>query len=344
LKKANAARILVISNSENAEVRALKLSEKIRLLRERADMSREELALLAGVSFRTVIQWELGKITPDIDKIVLLSRIFEVSTEILLCDELGLDGNQTKKKGKITVNHSMAKAYLEAKYRYAELIALATLLFILAPAVLIILGSIPTIEERAASLIGIGAILFLFSAAIGIYVYAYNETKKYDFFIKEEIELDYGTADFIKRESEECKNGCTIQNILAIAVLIISFIPILVAARFFESNDKYMAIALVATLSLAGIGIVLFINSGIRRNALLALRETKKKKAENSKYLEALISRIIWTSAAVIYLMLGFSTKKWLLCILVFFFALCIKGLISVVFSIVRRDNDINID
>lgn len=40
---------------------------------------------------KRVSKWETGASTPDIDRILALSRLFEVSTDYLLKDELQLD-------------------------------------------------------------------------------------------------------------------------------------------------------------------------------------------------------------------------------------------------------------
>ena len=320
----------------------MKISEKIKLLRERSEMTQEELAFRAGVSWRTVLRWETGKLTPTIDQIVLLSKIFEISTDALIKDESGLDKDAPAAPREKVITHAVAKAYLDLKYRYAELIALATLLFILSPAVLIILGSLPSVEGLTATLIGIGALLFLFSAAIGIYVYAYQTVEGYEYIEKEETRLDYSATDLVASESEECRKGYFIQNVTALIICALSFIPLIFTALFFGGNEKASSISLVITLSLAGIGVVLFINSGIRRSAVEALLENKKKKSEYSKRLEALIGRIIWTVGAVIYVILGFMTHLWVECLLVFFFALCIKAIVSACFAIIRRDGNIH--
>ena len=47
-------------------------------------MSQEELADAAGVSRQAVSKWESEQSTPDLDKVVILSEIFDVTTDYLL--------------------------------------------------------------------------------------------------------------------------------------------------------------------------------------------------------------------------------------------------------------------
>lgn len=64
------------------------LADKIIYLRKKSGWSQEELAEQMDVSRQSVSKWEGAQSIPDIDKILLLSRIFEVSTDYLLKDEL----------------------------------------------------------------------------------------------------------------------------------------------------------------------------------------------------------------------------------------------------------------
>lgn len=62
--------------------------EKLQKLRRQAGMSQEELAERLSVSRQAVSRWELEGTLPDAGKIVSLSRIFSVTTDYLLKDEL----------------------------------------------------------------------------------------------------------------------------------------------------------------------------------------------------------------------------------------------------------------
>lgn len=66
----------------------MSFGEKLQKLRRQAGLSQEELAGQLGVSRQAVSRWELEGVLPDAGKIVALSRIFSVSTDFLLKDEL----------------------------------------------------------------------------------------------------------------------------------------------------------------------------------------------------------------------------------------------------------------
>lgn len=63
------------------------LSEKILCYRKSAGLSQEELAARVGVSRQAVSKWETGESTPELNKVVLLARAFQITTDQLLSPE-----------------------------------------------------------------------------------------------------------------------------------------------------------------------------------------------------------------------------------------------------------------
>lgn len=60
------------------------IADRIQFLRKTAGISQEELAEKIGVSRQAISKWESAQSLPDIEKIVLLSEFFHVSTDYLL--------------------------------------------------------------------------------------------------------------------------------------------------------------------------------------------------------------------------------------------------------------------
>ena len=73
----------------------MKLAEKIMTLRKQRGWSQEELAQQLSVSRQSVSKWESGASVPDLDKILKMSEIFDVSTDALLKEEMGLNERNT---------------------------------------------------------------------------------------------------------------------------------------------------------------------------------------------------------------------------------------------------------
>ena len=62
-------------------------SEKIYALRKRSGLSQEQLAEELKVSRQAISKWESGQSVPESDKLVAVSRYFNVSLDFLMKDE-----------------------------------------------------------------------------------------------------------------------------------------------------------------------------------------------------------------------------------------------------------------
>ena len=62
----------------------MNIADRIQILRKSRGISQEELADKIGVSRQAVSKWESEQSSPDIEKIVLLSDFFDVTTDYLL--------------------------------------------------------------------------------------------------------------------------------------------------------------------------------------------------------------------------------------------------------------------
>lgn len=60
------------------------LARKIQKYRKMRGLTQEELAEALGVSHQSISKWESGQAMPGLDKILLLSEYFQVSTDALL--------------------------------------------------------------------------------------------------------------------------------------------------------------------------------------------------------------------------------------------------------------------
>ena len=62
----------------------MNLSDRIQYLRKQKGFSQEELADKVGVSRQAVSKWESRQSAPDLDKIIIMSEIFGVTTDYIL--------------------------------------------------------------------------------------------------------------------------------------------------------------------------------------------------------------------------------------------------------------------
>ncbi len=108
----------------------MKLAEKLFELIKEKGWSQEKLAEQINVSRQSISKWESGQVLPEIEKIIELSRIFQVTTDYLLLDE-----NSEKASTAVTLEENKNKYYTEVKsfgiwqVIYIFVLALAIYLF-----------------------------------------------------------------------------------------------------------------------------------------------------------------------------------------------------------------------
>lgn len=69
----------------------MKFYEKLIILRKKALLSQEELAEKLDVTRQTISKWELGQSKPDIDKLQMMSKLFEVDVNTLTNEDISLE-------------------------------------------------------------------------------------------------------------------------------------------------------------------------------------------------------------------------------------------------------------
>lgn len=65
----------------------MKFNEKLIKIRKEKGLSQEALGEKLDVARQTISKWELGETTPEMDKLVKLSELFEISLDELIKDD-----------------------------------------------------------------------------------------------------------------------------------------------------------------------------------------------------------------------------------------------------------------
>lgn len=86
--------------------------EKIQKLRKEAGLSQEELSYQLGVSRQAVSKWERDNGYPETEKIVRISKLFQVSLDYLLNDEDAEKPEMRPDENGLYVSREMADGFL----------------------------------------------------------------------------------------------------------------------------------------------------------------------------------------------------------------------------------------
>ena len=185
-------------------------ADKLIALRKKEGWSQEELAQQLNVSRQSVSKWEGAQSVPDLDKIVQLSRIFGVSTDYLLKDELEEQEpapSLSEQPQRRRVSMEEASRYLELRRAAAPRLALATFLCVVSPIALILLGGLSEytahITENAAAGIGLSVLIVLVAAAVGIFLTCGAKAKAFSFLETEPFETEYGVSGMVRQRQQD---------------------------------------------------------------------------------------------------------------------------------------------
>ena len=306
------------------------LADKIITLRKKAGWSQVELASQLGVTRQSVSKWEGAQSVPDLDKVVQMSRLFGVSTDYLLKDELEEEEfveSEADETPLRRVTMEQAARYLALRKACAPKIALAVAMCIVSPVVIIFLSAMADaglggISEDLAAGLGVSVILVLVAIAVGMFLSCGAKTKEFDFLEKEPFETEYGVSGMVRERRKAYEPTASRCTILGVVLCILAVVPLMLGVGLASSDvaallvrvapaDVYAAAAVDALLLLVACGVGVLVWSGTYTGAMDQLLEegdyTRKKKARSG--VMSTVSLIYWLSVTAIFLFYTFGPK-----------------------------------
>ena len=287
------------------------LADKIIEERKKNGWSQEELANKLGVLRQAVSKWESAGSIPDLQRILQMSELFDVTTDYLLKDEIEeAPLNEYVESNTIKVSMEEANQYLDMKSRGSRIVANATSLCILSPVPLIVLGTMT--EDH--TLIGFSLVFLLVLVAIAVYLfvnYGLRESHM-QHLEKESFETEYGVSGMV-RERRDKYEPAFIRNIaIGFVLCILSVIPAIMTGVM-EVDDSICGLSVGLLLIIVSIGVNILIRAGMIKSSYDTLLQegeyTKEEKHIKKKTDD--FSGVYWCLVVVIYLGWSFSTNNW---------------------------------
>lgn len=291
------------------------LADKIIHLRKRNGWTQEELAEKLNVSRQAVSKWEGAQSIPDMDKILQMSRLFEVSVDYLLKEELTesdyVEDTSSSIK-KITVE--FANAFLNDTVVHAKQVALSVMIFILSPVVLITLSlfsnhSLHRLTENQSSMIGVMILIVMVVIGVGILIATSSKMARYDFLEEEVFDIQFGVEGLTLDAKARYKDTHTKGLIFGVSLLILSVIPVLLSSVF-----DFFSIAGVPTLLImVGVGVYILVRVSIRWSSYEKLLQegeyNPRVKEEND--IIGTVAGVYWPLVVAGYLLWSFVGSAW---------------------------------
>ena len=289
------------------------LADKIISLRKKAGWSQEELAQQLGVSRQSVSKWEGAQSVPDLDRILQLSRLFGVTTDDLLKDEIEEFGPaaESDEPALRRVTMEQSAQYLVLRRKAAPQMALATLLCVLSPIPLLMLAAlsekhrIPLTEEAAAGL-GLCALIVLVAVAVTLFLLTGAKSCEYAFLENMPFETEYGVSGMVREREKAFRPAYTRLNIAGTLLCLLSVLPVFATLT---STDLERVLAVCLLLAMAGFGAAAFTYGGTIHASMEKLLEegdyTRVRKARGG--LVHTVCVCYWLVVTAIYLLITFS-------------------------------------
>ena len=300
------------------------LADKIIRLRKKAGWSQEELAERLGVTRQSVSKWEGAQSVPDIEKILQMSRIFGVTTDYLLKDELDEEETLTPLASMALMEEAAtdtplrritleeASEYLKLRKRAAPKMALATALCVLSPVVLIALSSLSEysrlgISENMAAGIGLCVLIILVAAGVGLFLSCGFQVKAYEYLDTEPFERADGVERMVREEQAAHQPFYAKCNIFGTLLCILAVLPFFVALALNIRTQWSVPVCIL--LVLVAVACYAFVYGGTYQNAMKRLLEegdyTRASKARSK--LLGTVSGCYWLVVTAIFLFYTFG-------------------------------------
>lgn len=149
----------------------MEVSEKILKLRKANNLTQEELAEKLDVSRQSISKWESGQTIPELEKLVVLSEVFQVTTDYLLkpseLDELSIKTEMLEKK-----QEELSRENEKRREKQYYILSCAGI-YLVAAAIVMLVNRISMENDFLWNIfpgITLPAVVFLIATAIAIFV------------------------------------------------------------------------------------------------------------------------------------------------------------------------------
>jgi len=295
------------------------LAEKIVRLRKQIGWSQEELAEKMNVSRQSVSKWEATNSIPDLNKIIMLAEIFEVSTDYLLKDnvETSESLNGGLETNTIQIPLEQAMQYVENKIKMAHLIAKGVFLCVGSVMPLMTLLAMAETGQlnltfNVASTIGVVLILVMISIGISFFIRTNQYESDITLIDEEEFELAYGVHSAFKEKLQKFRGTYNLRLSVAISLFIFSFVPLMFGSMLFGSSEVTLMMFNVLLLMIA-VGIYILIPVSAKYEAynnILKEGIDKTNKSRRVKRIEK-FAVFYWPLLTAIYIGWSLWTMDW---------------------------------
>ncbi len=298
------------------------MGEKIVALRKRECWSQEDLADRLDVSRQSVSKWEGDLAAPALDKLLELSRLFGVSTDYLIKDELQSPEPETpvlpgqpapEPLRQVTLEE--AKAFVELKEASARPMALAVALCILSPACLILLSGLAEIgrmNEQLAMGLGMTVLFAFIVPAVAIFVRWGTKLDKYEYLEKEIFTAASGVEALVRSRMEALEPIRTRRLTAGVCLCVIAAVPLFLSLWPGAIGTLVFAVGGVGLLlALVAAGVYLILSVSVPWGGYQMILQEGDYAPEKKRPWYRALPPLYWCAVTAGYLAWSFATGRW---------------------------------
>lgn len=256
----------------------MKLHEKIAYLRRQQGWSQEDLAERLDVSRQSVSKWESGASTPELDRIVEMCRLFGLSTDALIREDIPLDGAELPEPdpdGPPVLTLEDSYAYAAQCQVTARKTARGVCTCILSPALLLLFGDV---SDQLSALIGLPFLLLMVAWGVWQFITADGLAERFKYIEKGRFTPAPGVREWAAESREQLRPALTRDVAVGVALCIVSPLPLIALNTSSIDAPLLQGASLTFLLAMIAAGTYLLVLSSALEECYQRLSKKKKKK------------------------------------------------------------------
>ncbi len=241
-----------------------------------------------------------------------------------LVKELGIDIHQSEESGTRFLEDTEVEKFLKMKISTSKAIAFGVWLCLMAPAILVLIGSFSEQygkggalnmfhSEDTLAMLGLIPFFVLIAAAVGVFILSGLKMEKYEFIEKTKISISNTMRKNLEAEKEAYQMTFGMGITIGVILCVLSPLAVICTFVIFGENNSLAGIGVTILLVMISIATAIFIIVGTKNDAynqLLQEGDYAVEKKENSKIVDA-VAAVYWPLVVIGYLVWSFTTNNW---------------------------------
>ena len=236
-----------------------------------------------------------------------------------LVNELGIRKDNPSASLPLVTNEEVEN-YLFMKKTLGKRMGFGVFLFILGPALLVLISSLlkngiiaNDLTSKTNDIPGVIIMLVIITIAVGIFIYTGMSFERYQY-MEKGVQIPANLEVDLKQRYAKFSPTFSLQIIVSTCMLVLSPITIFIAHLI---DDSYGTYGVVSLLFIVGVAIYMMITAGTVKESYEQMLKSSEYAAYNKEPIRkedkviGAVASIVWPLAVLVFLYYGFSHSAW---------------------------------